>query len=424
MNNLEDLHLQGEVLPLFDFTNNKFSKEALTDLFNNRPVSIEEIYNRQNILKGFIENRKIINSFSYSIADFQEVYQFIRKFTTEVIKKNGQVGLFLKYFLSSKKRERIELNFKRLVYLFNRLEVLYFSKIVTDIFPKEFNEKLAHLQSFLSSYKPGHYENMIRNDTFTIKHIVELNKHTSGKIETGQFAIFWENLFLVEAYISIAKGIIKNNFTFANFSTHFEIVDFYHPLLKQPVKNSLATNKNIVVLTGPNMSGKSTVLKAIGICVYLAHIGIGIPALSCNIPFFDSISVAINLQDDLRSGYSHFTKEIKLLKDILVEAKSSKRCFAIFDELFRSTSVEDALQISIKTLNGIKQFNNSYFFISTHLHELKEAIINENNCLFYYLDCEMNHNQPKFTYKLITGWSDLKIGQILFKQEGLDDLLS
>lgn len=179
----------------------------------------------------------------------------------------------------------------------------------------------------------------------------------------------------------------------------------------------------MVLLTGANMLGKSTLLKTIGLCVYLAHLGLPIPVSTGNIPFYDYIFVHINHSDDLKNGYSHFMNEIVNLKNIILAADSGKRCFAVFDELFKGTNHEDALAISTKTLLGLKRMKDSLFFVSTHLNELKESILNVP-IQTLYIDCCSEEGAPVFSYKLKEGWSALKIGQILFTKLGLDQIFS
>ena len=172
------------------------------------------------------------------------------------------------------------------------------------------------------------------------------------------------------------------------------------------------------------MSGKSTLLKAVSLCVYLAHAGLAVPASKAVLPFFSTISVAINLTDSIVSGYSHFMSEIITLKNVLTEAKDDARCFAVFDELFRGTNIEDALEISTTTIKGLTHFPNSLFFISTHLHQLKDLEeIRTNKITTCFIECNLADNIPAFTYKLKEGWSDLKLGRILFEKEGLNILL-
>ena len=117
--------------------------------------------------------------------------------------------------------------------------------------------------------------------------------------------------------------------------------------------------------------------------------------------------------------------ELLALKNVIAAAAGGKRCFALFDELFRGTNAEDALAISATTITGLSGFADSYFFISTHLHQLKEMIDwKRARISTRYLDCTLEGNKPVFTYQLREGWSDLRIGQILFEQEGLNEMLA
>jgi DNA mismatch repair protein MutS len=162
----------------------------------------------------------------------------------------------------------------------------------------------------------------------------------------------------------------------------------------------------------------------VSLCVYLGHTGFAVPATKAVMPFFSTISVAINLTDSIVSGYSHFMSEIIALKNVLAESAANSKCFAVFDELFRGTNIEDALEISTATIKGLSNFPNSLFFISTHLHQLKEMEeVRTNKVTTLYIDCILTDNIPAFTYKLKEGWSDLKLGRILFEKEGLNKML-
>jgi DNA mismatch repair protein MutS len=87
--------------------------------------------------------------------------------------------------------------------------------------------------------------------------------------------------------------------------------------------------------------------------------------------------------------------------------------------------IEDALEISTATIKGLTQFSDSLFFISTHLHQLKEMDeIKDGQVSTCYIECELNNDTPYFTYKLKPGWSDLKLGRILFVKEGLNKMLA
>ena len=174
------------------------------------------------------------------------------------------------------------------------------------------------------------------------------------------------------------------------------------------------------------MSGKSTLLKAVGLCVYLARAGFSVPASCCAIPFFSSIAIASNLNDSLQNGYSHFMAEIQNLKSVIQATEGEESCFAIFDEIFKGTNAEDAMDLLQTTLNGLSQKKGSFFFISTHLFHLGEKLNSQQSrsvkkC---HIECVLQEGTPKFSYHLKEGWSQLKIGKILFEKEGLKDLLA
>jgi DNA mismatch repair protein MutS len=422
MTNIADLRIQQEILPLFDFTHNDFSKELLIGLLSEPLSSIDEILLRQEILKGFIDNLGYLKDYSYSRVDLFEVYTFLSNYSAI---ETSQKGLKLRLLLSEKERHQTIGKYIQFVLLLHKLQTYYLSRIDTKCFPEVYKRELQSLHDFLVSFRLTHYEELIREQRFKVKHIIELASVISEKASKGAFTIFWKHYFLFEAYLSISKGISKRGFSFPTFSDGIlSFEQLYHPLLKQPVKNSLTINNQVILLTGPNMSGKSTFLKAVGLCVYLGHLGLGVPASEAEMPFFDCISMSINLNDDILSGYSHFMTEVMNLKKVVVEAANGKRCFAVFDELFRGTNIEDAVEISSTTIKGLLGFKRSFFFISTHLHQLKEMeAIKSEMVGTYYVDCDLKDGIPKFTYQLQKGWSDLKVGRILFEREGLNEML-
>lgn len=424
MNNIKDLHLEKEILPLFDFVYNEFSRDTLIELLSEIPGSVDEILFRQKIIKGLMSNEALYIPFSYYKSEFNEVYGYFENLGN---RGTHLYGTSLKINLLFAKTERSKEGGRlgQLIIFFYKIYQSYFSQLEEKNFPALFGRKIGNIKLFFSGLEILKYHAIAKKRRFNITEIAKLSEFLLGKIRNGEMDIFWKDFFLFEAYLSISKGIMKHKFSFPEFNnTGFSIVNFYHPLLKDPVKNSLTAKGNVTLITGPNMSGKSTLLKAIGICVLLAHIGLAVPAERCELPFFDVISISINLNDDLRSGFSHFMAEIKSLKNVVIEANNTKKCFAVFDELFRGTNVEDALEISKTTILGLTKFSNSYFFISTHLHQLKEIItLNDDKISTLFIECILNNDNPVFTYKLQAGWSDLKIGQLLFEQEGLNQLL-
>ncbi len=423
MTNTNDLHIDEEILPLFDFTYNIQSSRAIRDLLAKPLDSLETISFRQHVLKGFIGNGPILKDFSFSRFNLSDIYDFLETFPAGSF--FGE-QLRWKLIFSDKERHKRRGKLIMLILLFNKIHQSYLTKIDTQLFPERYAIELDRMNMFLEDFNLEHYESIFKKkQKIRVKHIVELTKIITEKVTNGQAASFWTHWFSFEAHLSISFGIIKHGFIFPTIGqTEFSIEGLYHPLLAHPVKNDIQANRNVILLTGPNMSGKSTLLKAISLCVYLGHIGLAIPASQATMPLFSCISVAINLTDSIVSGYSHFMSEIMSLKQVVAEAAGDAACFAVFDELFRGTNIEDALEISTATIRGLLKFSNSLFIISTHLHQLKDMEeIKTEKVTTCFIECELLNNVPNFTYKLKPGWSDLKLGRILFEKEGLNKML-
>jgi DNA mismatch repair protein MutS len=427
MINVDDLNIGREIIPLYDFTLNEGARTKLLELFAKMPATINEVQERQAVIKTILKNWKALEDFSYAKIDFSEAYQFVNKLRKEyadIDKSPAMQKLSLAF--SKEKLLKINARLIQFINLMYRLESRYFTFLISAAFPATFANHISIIKGFLSSFSLKNYIDKIQESHLSINDIVQIVKQLNTKINSRQTDVFWNSLFVFEAYWSVAKGISRHRFTIPEFvNSHFiNINNFYHPAVKKPVKNSLVSHGNMILLTGPNMSGKSTLLKAVSLCVYLAHLGLGVPASACSIPFFHSFSVSINLKDDLKNGYSHFLAEIKNIKSIATEASARNKFFAVFDEIFRGTNPEDALVVAEKAIVGLaKKYKDSFFIVSTHLHGLKAAI--EQNPIIepYFIECKLSDNRPVFSYRFLPGWSDIKIGQLLFKMEGLDELL-
>lgn len=420
--NINDLNINSDIINLFDYTLNDDARVSLKKMLVTPLPSKEAIIERQDILKGFLANLKAFHKYSYSKIDFREVNYFLETFDQDIYLP-GSIKLQLRLYKS--KHYEYQSKCVQLIMLYHRLHH-YIKNLPTTAFPKAYKAEIMRIDEYLSGFRPDYYQGLIRENAFKTKHILEIFTLIASKKKKMEIKEFHTIFPLFEAFLSAAIGIQAQYYIFPEIGgTGIELDNFYHPALKSPVKNSLATKSNVILLTGPNMSGKSTLLKAMGICTYLANIGFAIPAAKGRIPFYNSIDIFINLNDDLQSGYSHFMTEIINLKKVILEARASKKCFAIFDELFRGTNIDDALEISKTTLKGMLNFPDSLFFVSSHLHQLitmDEVKLGKISC--HYLDCDLQNDTPTFTYQLKEGSSDIKIGRILFEKEKMNEYLS
>jgi DNA mismatch repair protein MutS len=284
---------------------------------------------------------------------------------------------------------------------------------------------LERIGAFLSQAQIAHLAMAVnQGKALSVPDMSWLLKWLLQKDASHELEHFWHALFEYEATWSIAKGIKARGFVFPVFTGEALLLEqFYHPMLKNPVRNDFSTRNNVMLLTGPNMAGKSTVLKSITICVLLAHLGLAVPAQRCEVPFYDDFLISINVTDDIQNGYSHFMQEIMNLKTIMQQAVSGKKCFAVFDELFSGTNIDDAIEITCSTVRGLSQQSGSLFMISTHLYQLDE-LLPPNSFEACQLEAMIEDGMPRHTYVLKRGWSRLKFGKLLFEKEGLNKLLN
>ena len=197
------------------------------------------------------------------------------------------------------------------------------------------------------------------------------------------------------------------------------ITGFVHPFTEGGRMNDwkMTNGNNICILTGSNMAGKSTTLKAITISVWLAHCGLPVPARSMTSPVFDGVYTTINLPDSLRDGRSHFMAEILRIKEVLQKAKSGKRCLIILDEMFRGTNAQDAFEASIAVNELLRKYPHCSFLISTHILEYAKHFEKDNTCCFYYMDSRIENDQFICPYQLLEGISEAQVGYWLVKKE-------
>lgn len=420
MNNLQDLFIARDIVPVFDYTINEDAKAALLKIFTTPLGSIADIAERQHILKALLADEDLAVAHQYRKVDYVDVQRFLIYFSQDELMKID----YLTYLFQQQKNNVLYGHYSQLIYFFNNLEDTIKDHINLASLPKGYQQEIRFLLNYLNDFKLSTLKVDISKQKFGYASVQMLNKLVLEKRNNGDTLLFFSKLSLLESYIAICKGITKMKFNFvAVGTTDFALSGMYHPLVAEAVKNSIGVKGHVILITGANMSGKSTLLKTIGLCVYLAHIGLPIPAQEGHIPFYEHISIHINHSDDLKNGYSHFMNEIMHLKNVVLEAKKGKKCFTIFDELFKGTNPEDALVISKAAILGLQKITNSLFFISTHLGDLKEEIM-QAQIPTYYIDCVIDEGIPRFSYQLKSGWSDLKIGQLLFKKVGLGDLLS
>lgn len=233
----------------------------------------------------------------------------------------------------------------------------------------------------------------------------------------------------LDAYYSMATACINFNYTYPVFVVSDNPVltatQLWHPLLQVPVSYTVTLNKqeNFLFLTGANMAGKSTFIKAAGLAVYLAHVGMGVAAKSLEISYFDGLLSNIQVEDNIIQGESYFFNEVQRIRKTIEKISDGKKWLILIDELFKGTNVQDAMKCSSTVIEGLLKMQNVLFVLSTHLYEIGDALKRFPNIQFRYFETEVNNGQLLFSYQLKEGISNDRLGYLILKREGVVDML-
>lgn len=232
-----------------------------------------------------------------------------------------------------------------------------------------------------------------------------------------------------DAWYSMARAIKQFNLAFPVFSEQPQpLIDarqLYHILLPTPVSYDvqMSRDSNFVFLTGANMAGKSTFIKAVGSSVFLAHLGMGVPAASMTLTLFDGLLSNINVVDNIVKGESYFFNEVQRIRDTIIKINDGKKWLVLIDELFKGTNVQDAMKCSSTVIKGLIKIRNSLFILSTHLYEIGEELKVYPNISFKYFETTVSGDQLHFSYQLKEGISNDRLGYLILKREKVVELL-
>ena len=205
-----------------------------------------------------------------------------------------------------------------------------------------------------------------------------------------------------------------------------EIVDGRHPVLEQTLvedrfvpNDTLLTPPDhlVLIITGPNMAGKSTYIRQVALLVVLAQIGSFIPAAKATIGLVDRIFTRIGATDDLARGQSTFLVEMNETANILNNA--TRQSLVILDEIGRGTSTFDGLSIAWAVAEHLHTVVGAKTLFATHYHELTELAVTLPGVKNYNVAVREWHDQVIFLHKILPGGTDKSYGIQVGRLAGL-----
>jgi len=205
------------------------------------------------------------------------------------------------------------------------------------------------------------------------------------------------------------------------------IVDGRHPVVEKVSKNEYVANDciidedtNTLLITGPNMSGKSTFMRQLGIIIIMAQMGSFVPAKKAKLPIFDKIFTRIGASDDLVSGESTFMVEMKEAKNAICNATSNS--LLLFDELGRGTATYDGISLAQAILEYVSKNIKCKTLFSTHYHELT-SLDNLSGIKNVHVEAYEKDGNVTFLHKVKDGAVDKSYGIHVAKLAGLPDVV-
>ncbi len=207
----------------------------------------------------------------------------------------------------------------------------------------------------------------------------------------------------IDSSISIASvksGDITTCKPQFNDSNEFVVKDIIHPLIKDCVPNSVNLNKKSMLLTGSNMSGKTSFIKNIAVNSLLAQTLNFCFAKEYIAPFFKIYS-SINTTDNLLESTSYYLREVSILKQFIEESDKPYNCLFIIDEIFKGTNTIERIAAGSVILNYLNKSHN-FIFVSTHDIELTELLKDKDFDLYHFNE-KIKDSNLYFDYKLKSG---------------------
>ena len=234
----------------------------------------------------------------------------------------------------------------------------------------------------------------------------------------------------IDVLQSFATVTEENNYVRPTITEQeIEIIDGRHPVVekvlegKEYVENDIIMDKNtnILLITGPNMAGKSTYMRQMAIIAIMAQIGCFVPAKSAKIPIFDAIYTRIGASDDLVSGESTFMVEMLEANNAISNA--TNKSLILFDELGRGTATFDGMALAQAIIEYIHDNIKAKTLFSTHYHELTDLENTLKTLKNVHVSAHEENGNITFLHKIKNGSIDKSYGIHVAKLANLPSVL-
>jgi DNA mismatch repair protein MutS len=427
-NDISIFHAEEEfsIFHKLNFTKTIGGKEWLRRFFSEPHHDLKRIIGTQNIIKTLLEHledwpNEITNGTVLMIDKFLD-------YNLDPVPQNpNPVNSFSYKILHAQDYSMIKYSVKHLSDFYRGLKKLLVLLSGTQL-PQHLSFYIDRISDILKEHPLQQLAGIKSEEKISPQQNLYFAYHLRGHYKSDTLELI-DIFSRLEAWYSMAMAVKNYDLQFPQFLEQdepcLEARGLYHVLLDAPTAYdfSLRPDENFLFLTGANMAGKSTLIKAVGSSVFLAHIGMGVPAKSMRLSLFDGLLTNINVVDNIAKGESYFFNEVQRIKNTIYKINDGKKWLVLIDELFKGTNVQDAMKCSLTVIKGLIKIKNSLFILSTHLYEIGEELKKYPNIAFRYFETNVMDDQLEFSYQLREGISNDRIGYVILRREKVVEML-
>lgn len=406
-------------------------------------------------IKNSLEILKLLNGnpiFAIEVKELIDIYNLIERtivdeppfsireggiikvgYSSELDELHGLSKDGKNYILEIENRERERTGIKGLKIKYNKVFGYFIevTKANAHLVPEDYIRKqtLANAERYIVP-DLKEYEEKVLNAKDKIENLeYQLFKEVSYEIKKYKnilqdlaYQISYLDVVTDFAYIAIKNSYIQPEI---HDGKDIEIIAGRHPIVEKLIPSGEFVKNNIVfddkremiILTGPNMSGKSTYMKQVALIIIMAHIGSYVPANYAKIGLVDKIFTRVGASDDLLTGQSTFMLEMSEVANIVNSA--TNRSFIILDEIGRGTSTFDGISIATAITEYVHERIGAKTIFATHYHELTQLEDKLDRAENFRIEVKENKNEIVFLREIVKGGADKSYGIEVARLAGL-----
>lgn len=335
------------------------------------------------------------------------------------VTKNGKDWL-----INYEMQEREKTQIKNLKVGYNRVFGYYIeiskanNALIKDEFGYERRQTLANSERFITKELKEH-ENLVLGASDKILKLeyelfVEIREFSKKFIK--QLQELSNIVALIDVLCSFADVSEENNYVRPTFTLNrnLTVIEGRHPVIEKILENNYVANDiyinsyNLLLITGPNMSGKSTYMRQLALTIIMAQIGCFVPASKAELPLYDKIFTRIGASDDLVSGQSTFM--VEMLETNYALTNATKNSLILLDEIGRGTATYDGMALAQAIIEYIHEKLGTTTIFSTHYHELTALENKLSHLKNIHVEAKEEKDGVVFLHKVLDGPQDKSYG--------------